>query len=290
VEEVHGAVGEAPGRWRVIRVFNIRVRTLSLRSLQVSWEVVPTPEEVLDYRFQVLRSESTGGPYDAQTDWLVDRYLFLDDKVDPFNTHRVLYYKIRVKHLPTSEVEEFGPGYLAEEPDRITLEVRRHWEVETHELTGRRGWIFPVRTFGSTCAECYDKGTQRVTISRCLSCFSTGFVRGYLHPIEVNLKTGPVQKAFEPGVTVQQKGATRFLLPAQPDVKPKDLIVLADSNRYLVASVDAPHRLGAVLHQSIVVTECEPGAIEYEVPVNLDQLMSADLAAPRNYRYRTTVG
>ena len=274
----------------MIKVGHILVRTLSLRSLKVSWEVEPTPEDVLDYRFQVLRSEAPGGPYEPRTDWFTDRYEFLDNQADPFHTGRVFHYQIRVKYLPTGALEDYGPGYIGEEPDKAALEVRRHWDVELREFTGRRCWLFPIRTFGSTCASCYDKSTQRVLESHCLSCFSTGFVRGYHHPVETWVKIAPTEEDQKHQVVVMQKGATRLLLGSQPDVKVKDLIVFPDGKRWKVGTVETTTRLGAVLHQSVVVTECERGDIEYEVPVNFAALMSADMAAPRNYRYRSTIG
>lgn len=275
----------------MLEIENIQVRSLLLRSLRVSWEVKPTPEETLDYDFRVMRSEAQGGPWDPVTDWFTDRFVFHDNIVPPYNANRRLFYLIQVRRRSNpAEVKEFGPGYQTEEPDLIAVEVRRHWEVHLRELVGYRAWLFPVRTFGTTCRNCFDKTTQRVIDPGCKSCFGTGYARGYHHPIEIWPKIDPTPTTTQTqGVILTQKSITRMIIGGNPQVKDKDLIVMSDNRRWRVAGITETRRLNSTLHQELSVVECERGDVSFDVPVNFD-LLRADLAAPRNYRYRTTMG
>lgn len=256
----------------------------------MAWEVAPTTDEVLDYRFQVLRSEGPRGPWDERTGWFTDKYEFLDNAVPSRNASTTLYYLIRVKHAVTGKTEDFGPTPVNDSPDLIALEVRRTWEVRLHELVGVRSWLFPVRTFGTTCRNCYSKTDQQVTSSQCLSCFGTGFVRGFHQPIELHAQFMPIPKGFVLTPSIRNEAASLIYLGAYPDVKVKDLIIRSDNTRMRVANVKSTQRLGMVCHQEIVVTTCGVGDIEFKVPVDIDDLLSTPIAEERNFKYRTTVG
>jgi hypothetical protein len=273
----------------MLDIREFKVRSLDLRSSIVSWEVVPTPEDTLDYRFQVLRSEAEGGPWQELSDPFIDHFLFLDNSVQPFHMGRSLFYILRVAHKD-GETKDWGPVSLSEEPDLIAKEVRKHWDVVTHELNGRRGWLFPVRTFGTICKNCYDPITQRVTQSQCEQCYGTGFARGFHHPIEVWMQMMPIPKTEQiGGAIVRQENATTALVSHFPSMKNRDLVVVPNHTRWRVAAVEKTERLGSVLHQKVTLTICAPGDVEFRVPVNIADLPAQALAAERNYRYRTTV-
>ncbi|NMC34559.1 MAG: hypothetical protein GYA36_19220 [Veillonellaceae bacterium] len=268
----------------------VRVRTLDIRSMQIAWQVADTYEEVLDYQFRILRSEGPAGPWDELSDWFTDKFQFRDSAVEPFHLHRTMNYIIRVKHIKSGMTKDFGPYTADDQPDLIALEVRRHWDVKLRELMGRRSWFFPVRTFGTTCRNCYDNTQQVVTSSRCPSCYSTGFVRGFHHPIEIYAQFMPTPKNLNLGPEVRQESPNLVYMSAFPEAKPKDLIVSPDNRRWRVVSVKRTERLGCPLHQELTVAECARGDIEFDVPVNFQALMSAPLAEERNFRYRTTIG
>jgi len=273
----------------MLEIREFKVRTLDLRSSIVSWEVVPTPEETLDYTFQILRGESEGGPWTPVTGPFVDRFLYLDNQIEPLHTNRDYVYVLRVTSK-TGEVKDWGPISMADEPDLIATEVRRHWEVVTHELNGRRSWLFPIRTYGTLCKNCYDPITQRVTQSSCEQCYGTGFARGFHHPIEIWLQVLPIPYAEQVGgAVVRQEAPTVAYAGAFPTVKNRDLIVVANHTRWRAASVKMTERLGTTLHQEITMALCAPSDVEFRVPVNVADLSRLALAAERNYRYRTTV-
>lgn len=273
----------------MLSIRNFTVRSVTKGVNEVSWEVVPTVEDTLDYRFQVLRGESDGGPWYPLFDPVVDRFLLLDNTAHATNQNRSLTYLLRVTSAK-GETKDWGPASLGEEPDKIAKEVRRHWDVILRELTGRKCWLFPVRTFGTTCRNCYDPITQRTTTSQCEECYGTGFSRGFHYPIEVQVQGLPVNLGeIVGGAVVRQEAGTVIYASAFPSMKPRDLIVDASGNRWRVASRKTTERLGSSLHQEITVASCAPGDIEFQVPVQVSDLHRIALAAPRNYRYRTSL-
>lgn len=273
----------------MLEVREFRVRSLDLQSALVSWELAPTPEEALDFRFQILRSEAEGGPWQEMTDPFVDRYLFIDNRPEPFSQNRILFYLLRVTSK-TGESKDWGPVSQGDEPDLVAMDVRAHWDVRLREFVGRRCWLFPVRTFGTICRNCYDPITQRVVQSSCEQCYGTGFARGFHHPIETWLQILPEPRSEKiGGAIVRQDGATIAYASAFPSIKGRDLVVAANHERWRVAGVKTTRRLGTILHQEATLADCAPGDVEFLVPVRVDDLPGLALAAERNYRYRTTV-
>ena len=122
----------------MLNVTHAVVRSLDVDLLEVSWAIDDIVEDVYDYTFQIVRSESPMGPYEALSVPFQDRYIFVDNRVHPFSLNRVLFYKILVTHKPTNFTEEFGPYSPEPEADLITLELRRHMQLLYREFTGRR--------------------------------------------------------------------------------------------------------------------------------------------------------
>lgn len=274
----------------MLEIVRLLARTLDQRSVQLSWETKPTTEETLDYWFQVLRAEAEGGPWQELTEQFTDKFLFCDSMVEVTNPLRRLFYMLRVtSKTDATATNDFGPASVGDEPDLIAAEVRRTWDVVKHELNGRRCWLLPVRTFGSTCRNCYDVITQRVTKSGCLSCYGTGFVRGFHHPIEIWLNFQPVPRSLAVGQRVSPEQATKATAGYFPTVKPKDLIVESNNRRWRVGPVEVSERLGATLHQELTLAEVSISDPEQQVPIDPGALRSLELAAPANYAYATTV-
>ena len=64
-----------------LTIRHVKVRSLSVDHTQVSWELETTTLDVLDYTFQVLRSEGPEGPWDKLTPGMEDQYFFVDNAV-----------------------------------------------------------------------------------------------------------------------------------------------------------------------------------------------------------------
>ena len=270
---------------------NLRVRTFSLDFLELSWEIDDTDLDPRDYHCYILRSESPMGPFDVLTGPFEDRYLFVDNRVNQLSKWRAFYYKIRsVRKADITDVAESAPISLGAEPDLIAAEIQMRERMLWTEFAGRQCFIFPVRTFGQRCPNCFDgadkgKGfTSHRTRSKCITCYDTGFARGYLSPIQISVQIDPRDQSIQTlpvGETQQTDTAAR--LPNFPLVKPRDIIVEAENKRWRVVKSKPTERLRSPVHQELLLHEIQPGDIEFMLEIKLDDIMEFEPSPERNF-------
>ena len=139
-----------------ITIKNLKVRSLDVNMHQISWELEETSEDVLDYTFQVLVSESPSGPFDVLVAPFRDRYFYIDNFTYVGDRWRMLHYIVRLVNLPSGDTCDTAPVTIEPEADLIATELRRHMQLLFHEFAGRKCWVLPARTFGERC-DCWDK-------------------------------------------------------------------------------------------------------------------------------------
>jgi hypothetical protein len=204
-------------------------------------------------------------------------------QVSRIHKWREYYYKLRVTDRRTSEFEEFGPTAAASAPpDLIAVEIQRQEDMLFREFTGRRCWLFPARTFGALCT-CFDKTLQKRTRSGHLACFDTGFLGGYMSPIEVFVQMDPNPKTQNstPLQEVQQSDTTGRMI-SFPPVSVRDILVESSNRRWRVLNVRQTERLRAVVRQELQLHEIPKGDIEYSLPINIDERLNQP-SALRNF-------
>lgn len=269
---------------------NLLVRSFSLDFLEVTWEIENTTQDVHDFQMYVLRSESPEGPWDEVAGPFEDRYRFVDNHVNLLHRWRQLYYKIRsVRKADTTDVVESDAATQHAEPDLIAQEIQRQVRLLWEEYSGRRCFIWPIRTFGQRCPHCYDgpekgKGhTSQRRRSNCHTCYDTTFVRGYFDPIEIFMQIDPSPKSVQQlPITERQQVDTLARLPNFPLVKPRDIIVEAENRRWRVVKVSTTERLRHVVHQELQLHEIAKGDIEFQLPVRKD-LANFEPSPGRNF-------
>ena len=263
---------------------DLLVRSLDLDFHEITWRVGNTSIDVLDYTFEVLRSESPNGPFDVLTVPFEDRYVFIDNVLQVAHRWRKYYYLLRVTQKASGETKDFGPVAKEPDPDIIARELRRHMNLLFREFAGRRNWILPARTFGQRC-ECWNPVLQKRSRSGCFLCFDTGFVRGYLSPIETWVQIDPSAKGDQhTNVGKIQPVNTTARLGYYPQVKPGDLIIEPENRRWKVVTVSQTEQSRALVHQEIQIHEVPLRDIEFRVPLNLDiALKDLWLSPSRNF-------
>lgn len=274
-----------------ISIQKARVLSLSLDYNQITWDIGDTSEDVLDYTFQVLRSESASGPYETISNELEDVFLYIDNLVKVGDIYRQYHYKIRLRHKPSGKLQEFGPYEKAPEPTLIAQELRTHLNILMHEFAGRRCWLFPVRTFGQRCINCWNPTLQKRRFSGCRTCYDTGFVRGYYRPIEIWAILDPTPAAQQPSNVgrLQQQSSTGRM-SYYPQVKPNDILVEAENIRWKIRSVTTTQEQRTVVTQELQIKRVESTDIEFLIPIDLGVPMKDLLYTPsRNYTNPSTL-
>lgn len=275
----------------MLTITKIHARSLDLDFMDISWQTdntqgqpsgqVDGQHEVFHYTFQVLRSESVGGPWEVISPEMKDTYFFRDSKQLRLNKFRQLFYKVRVKDLRDSTTKDSGIAATFDaEPDLVAMAIQYEESVLFSKVIGRRCWLLPVRTFGPLCT-CYDIVTQKVTRSNHLPCFGTGYLGGYLSPIEFFAQIDPTPRSSNVTPVIQmQPQDTTARLQAFPPVKEGDVIVEINNRRWRVLKVSATERLRAIIHQELVIHQIPMGDAEYAIPINIDvhQVQAAEEA------------
>jgi hypothetical protein len=274
----------------LISLVNLRVRSLDIDFNEVSWELEDTSEDVLDYTFQVQRSESPSGPFDTISVPFQDQYVFFDKALRTGDRWRKYYYQILVLKVPTNETCTFGPSSQAPDADLVAQELRRHMQLLFSEFAGRRCWILPVRSFGQRCS-CYSLKQRVRTRSGCRLCYDTSFVRGYLHPIESWIQVDPSPKTKQyTNVGQQEQSNTTMRLVWYPPLKPDDLIIEPENRRWKVVQVNQTEQGRAGVHQEVQIHEIPPKDIEFAIPLNMDKALKDIFLNPqRNFTNPSTL-
>lgn len=259
-----------------LKVTQFYARTFDLDFMDLFWEIESfdrAQDVITAYEFSIYRSESPEGPWDKLAGPFKDRYRFRDFSPNLLHKWRQLFYKLEVRHIPTDEVVNAGVCTLEAEPDLIALEIQRQEDLLFREYIGRPCFLFPVRTFGEKCT-CFDRTLNRQTRSNCITCFDTGFLGGYMTPIEIWMQIDP--DSGNPQTTsligeVQPKNTSARVGP-YPAIKPKDLIVEAENKRWKVVTSGGTERLRAIVHQELSLHLIARGDTEFKLPVNISDL------------------
>jgi hypothetical protein len=257
----------------MLTIKNIEVKSLSVDHLDLFWEIGDTYEDPHDYTFTVERSESAMGPFDQISEPFSDKYFFRDVIVGLFHKWRQHWYRIKITKKSDSSESYSDVVSLSAPPDLIANEVRRLELLLMREHIGRACWMFPRRTWGQRCPDCWDRVTGSRLRDQCEACYDTGYAKGYLDPILQVIQFDPSPKADQPlqvAKTQQQDSSARA--PYFPPLKPNDIIVEAENRRWRVIHVSTTQRLRAVLHQEIRLHDIPKTDIEYRLPVRVEDL------------------
>lgn len=257
------------------------VRSLDVDAKEMSWTLPTTTLDVLDYTFQLFRSESPRGPFEPVTEEFVDRYIFVDRAVPIGDKFRQLWYRLRIRNRVTQEFTDSDPVTQEAEADITALYIRRSQQTLFTQIVGRSCWLFKKRTFGTRCTSCWDSVLKKQTRAACLDCFDTGYLRGYLNPIEVWVQIDPAGKAKQPRAEqATDEVMTSARMTFFPPVSPGDVLVELENKRWVVSRVTLSERLRAPIKQELVLRALEDKDIEYKLPINLDVAIRDVQASP----------
>lgn len=256
----------------MIKFRNERVLSFELDYLEVMWEIEPTAEDVQEYQFFVERSEAEAGPWLQIAGPMVDVYRFRDNSTPQITTNaRSLFYRVKAKHSPSGR-EVYSKTFDQEgEISLLAQEMVRLERVLFEEFVATRCWVFPRRTFGQKCPNCYDPVMEKIVDDQCPTCWSTGFSGGYHYPISFWAQIDSPEQTEQ--VTLEDhRRILYFTLRCGPSpaLKPLDLIIDHQNRRMRVVSVSGTSRLGVTVRQEVRLVQIQRGSIEDRIPLKVD--------------------
>ncbi|MCK4305282.1 MAG: hypothetical protein KAY24_13680 [Candidatus Eisenbacteria sp.] len=264
------------------------IRSFSLDVLEFTWEITNSTLDPHNFHWYVERSESPEGPWDPIAGPFSDRYIFLDNRVNLLDRWRQLYYRLKSESKSdATNVVYSSAATQGAEPDLIAKEIQLLEQTVWREFTGRKCWVFPVRSFGQYCPNCMDVGkggTFRKLRSNCLTCYDTQWAGGYLDPMEIYIQFDPNPKASQQqGTGELQQSNTTARLGNFPLLKPRDIIVEAENRRWRVVQVASTQRLRHVVHQEITLHEIVKGDTEFALKIDVGVLRELEPSPTRNF-------
>lgn len=262
-------------------------RTPKKTGIFVQWTVESPPTAGIA-KFKLERSGSPEGPFELVIDNLDDFHFFDDLRATPAPTSatdtrenlnflslsRAIYYKVTATDTAGAEVSQthvVGPNNLSRKIMLLRRKAQRDLAI-SFKFNSIDLAVLKRRHWGLRCRDCFDVLTKKVTISKCDTCFGTGFENGYFTPVRIRGRIGVqnVQTNISPQgkVDVNQK---RLTILDYPVLEVDDIVVAVRQNeRYIVKHRHATELQTVTVHQQLTVSNLTRDSIEYRVPVNLD--------------------
>jgi hypothetical protein len=277
----------------MLQVLNLQVTPTHPDGPVITWDIMPTIEDIAAYRFVIERSESQEGPYEVVSPELIDSYQWIDRNVNLSNSHRFPYYIVRVINKLTGEIaifgrvvqsgedssgnplfRDFGPWRVQGEPDFPALEMIRRYNILLDRFVGVDAIVYIERTYGQKC-DCFDRTLERITRGNCHRCFGTGWVNGFYTPIRTKVNFHPRPRtASITEMGELQGGDTAVRLSNLPRLKPRDIIRnMVTNDLWRVASVQTTEKRGFIVSQTCSLADVNNADIEYRLPVVDDDNM-----------------
>jgi hypothetical protein len=252
----------------MLKIRDLLVRSILTHSREISWGIESTTEDPLDYTFQIYRAEAEGGPFEPITTTFSDKYYFVDNVLPEDHRWRKLFYAIEVVRKSDSKEVWSDIASIGTPRNKYAIEISRVERVVFKEAAGVRVYVFPIKTFGMWC-DCFDEVTKQRTKSRCLNCYNTNFVGGYLDAIETFVQVRQFDhKDDTEQPAVAQRNAVNIVVTNYPVVKPGDIIFQPDENlRWKISSVEPTRLGGALVHQNVTASLIDRDQVEYEIEI-----------------------
>ncbi len=227
---------------------------------------------------EVSRSGSPEGPFTVIADKLPpDNFFYQDFEVAKFGLTQNYWYRIRVSSAlnPSEKVlSDVGTVEFRAQPHRFRLarKARRDLYVTLSRLNGSVYVLLKKKRFGSRCKTCYNPFTQDVVLSSCGECYGTSYTDGYHDPVSIWGKLDPtvIQQQF--GMQgISEMAMLGFVTLDYPMVDQEDILVEMQTNRrFIVKQKMQTQSSGIPVHQDLQLSELARTAIEYSIPVSIN--------------------
>lgn len=268
----------------MLEITNPRVVSFSLDYQDVFWEVKSTTEDLQQYEFYVERSEAEAGPWLVIAGPMIDQYFVRDNAVPAITTNaRTLFYRIRVLHVPTGKEAYSAVVDREGSPDLLAVEMIRRERVLFEEFTGTKTWLFPRRSFGQRCPNCYDDILGKKVDDQCPTCWGTGFSGGYHYPISFWAQLDAAEES-EQVSTEDHRRVQYSQLRANPSpaIKPLDLVIDNQNRRWRAVQCSGTTLRGVMVRQEVRLVLIQRGSIEDKIPLKVEN-SSVQLVPRRNF-------
>ncbi len=254
-----------------LRFDALNVYQVSPAAKIVHWMFAPTNEDLADLVVEVYRSYSPNADFVKIASVHHPVTYYRDTEVNATNFWREAYYQVKaVLHGSTYEspVQGMNAAFAA-----IAKEMIRRTDILLR-FYGVPAMVY-LRRYGKRCPDCWDNVLQKVTTSKCLTCFATGYEGGYYPPILTLINIVPERKADQPDVVLRQQTQPSFKMGNFPILRPADIIYeVNQGSRWRVGDIMPSEIERVITVQEFVGSRLVASDISHKLPIPKD-LVSA---------------
>jgi len=265
----------------MIRFDAVNVYQVSPASRIVHWLLTPTNEDLTDLTVDVYRSYSPNQDFEKVASVAYPTTYFRDAEVNVTSFWREAYYRVTAVFQGKaydSPVQGLNSAFAA-----IAKEMIRRTDVLLR-FSGVPAMVY-LRRHGERCPDCWDRVMQKVTTSKCLTCFATSYIGGYYDPILTLINIVPEREDDQPDVSLRQPAKTSFKMGTYPLIRPADIIYeVNQGTRWRVDEVMPSEIERVVTVQDFITTRLVATDIINQLPIP-DGLVPA-IVPVRSHRIR----
>jgi len=243
----------------------------------IYWQIEYTSESYSPYRMDLYRGETFGQPINTME--LVvsgldftSLYAYRDTSVSGMHTHaqRHFWYKAYIYNTSSSEGVWTAEATDDQSADKIG---RRIWEYKNLALKSRYGGrqfvALKRKTYGDTCASCWDSYLQRRTEDFCATCYDTGISGGFYQPIAFQAMMSASPKRQQMMLWGGWRDGDAVIFTTHyPRFEARDIIVDLNNRRWEVVQVRTIEKGLVVIEQDMQVRKMPNDDIIYTFSVS----------------------
>jgi len=265
----------------MIRFDAINVYQVSPAARIVHWLITPTNEDLTDLTIDVYRSYSPTQDFEKIASVAHPTTYYRDAEVNVTSFWREAYY--RVTAVLRDETFESTAHGLNTAFAAIAKEMIKRTDVLLR-FAGVPAMVY-LRRHGERCPKCWDNVMQKLTTSKCQTCFATSYKGGYYDPILTLINIVPERKVDQPDVVLRQPTQTSFKMGNFPLLRPADLIYEVNQGaRYRVDDIMPSEIERVTTVQDFTATRLVASDISHKLPIP-DGLVPAIIPV-RSHRIR----
>jgi len=265
----------------MIRFDALNVYQVSPAARIVHWLLAPTNEDLTDLTVKIFRSYSPDQDFEEVASVDYPTTYFRDAEVNVTSFWREVYYRVTAViqgQAYDSSVQGLNPAFAA-----IAKEMIRRTDILLR-FAGVPAMVY-LRRHGERCPVCWDSVLQKVTSSKCLTCFSTSYMGGYYDPILTLINIVPERKIDQPDVVLRQPTQTSFKMGTYPIIRPADLVYEVNQGaRYRIDDIMPAEIERVTTAQDFTATRLVASDISHMIPIP-DKLVPAIIPV-RSHRIR----
>ena len=221
----------------------------------IKWKIEPTSENLSLYVLDLYASEVENSEFVIITSginlYTTQSYTYTIPSGLYYHGFRKWVYSGVVRNTSTNATRGTNVTTIDQQADKITQEIiRRKTLAFPHRYMGEPFYLLSHRTWGTSCANCWDETLQKRLIEKCPVCYDTAWSGGYYTPeaFQATISVGDLRDQLTFWGDWRQ-GDAEIRFPNYPSINLKDVIVDESNIRWNVVNISYVAKSGAIITQ-----------------------------------------